>query len=282
MTPERKSGEWSVWGFFGLALALSWITWLPLVLWPERSQGLDALLHVGAFGPWLAAILLTWRRKGRAGLGRWLRRTFNVRIGLLVYLAGALLIPLGVGLLHLGLVLALGGRVDWSQVSPWYYYPAYLLPTALLGGGQEEPGWRGYALPKLLERVSPLVASCITAPFWAAWHLPLALSTAWDGAEEIVLMFLYTIPLSIILTWLTGTARGSAIPAILAHAGTNVYGRFVPLPPVTVGGLTLGFTALKTIVYAVIAVALLVATKGQLVCARDLQSGAYGGQAQSC
>jgi hypothetical protein len=85
-------------------------------------------------------------------------------------------------------------------------------------------------------------------------------------------MFVYTIPLSIILTWLTGKARGSVIPALLAHAGTNVYGNFLPLPPVTVGGVTLGFTALKTIVYAAIAVALLVATKGRLGYATDRSS----------
>ena len=42
--------------------------------------------------------------------------------------------------------------------------PAYLqtlLLTALIFGGQEEPGWRGFALPRLEERHVPLVATLI-------------------------------------------------------------------------------------------------------------------------
>ncbi|WP_420028571.1 CPBP family intramembrane glutamic endopeptidase [Halorussus lipolyticus] len=44
---------------------------------------------------------------------------------------------------------------------------------ALIGGGNEEPGWRGFALPKLQERYAPVPATLILGVVWAFCHLPL-------------------------------------------------------------------------------------------------------------
>jgi len=39
----------------------------------------------------------------------------------------------------------------------------------------EEPGWRGYALPRLFSAMSPLPAAAVLGLIVAAWHLPLVL-----------------------------------------------------------------------------------------------------------
>lgn len=52
---------------------------------------------------------------------------------------------------------------------------AWLLASHLFdeGGTLEELGWRGFALPVLLERFgSPLRASVVLGTIWMAWHLP--------------------------------------------------------------------------------------------------------------
>ena len=46
----------------------------------------------------------------------------------------------------------------------------------LTGGINEEPGWRGFALPRLQARYPVIVSVLIVWIFWAAWHLPLDLA----------------------------------------------------------------------------------------------------------
>ena len=58
-----------------------------------------------------------------------------------------------------------------------------LVILSLLGGGQEEPGWRGFALQRMLERWGPVEASVRLGVIWAVWHLPLfVLVSDYDNA----------------------------------------------------------------------------------------------------
>jgi hypothetical protein len=43
----------------------------------------------------------------------------------------------------------------------------------------EEPGWRGFALPRLPERHDPFAGSLLLGLLWGAWHLPLYLVPDW-------------------------------------------------------------------------------------------------------
>ena len=46
----------------------------------------------------------------------------------------------------------------------------FYLYSIIFGGLSEEPGWRGFALPRLQAKFSPLVSSLILGVFWAVWH----------------------------------------------------------------------------------------------------------------
>jgi membrane protease YdiL (CAAX protease family) len=253
-----------VWVFFALTCAISWAIWLPLLLWPDRQDQLQFLIFCGAFGPWLAAAILTWQAEGRSGVWRWLRHIFNPGIHVVWYLVSIVVLPIGAGLLHYGLYLLLGGEADLSSAPSWFAFLPSLLATALLGGGNEEPGWRGYALPRLLERFHPLVASCIIAPFWTLWHLPLQLSGGWGKGESMLLMLVYVLPLSIIMTWLTLQSKGSVLPAMLFHGGGNVYSTWFPTETLWIGSTEIEFNAIKAVVYTLIALTVIVATRGRL------------------
>ena len=56
----------------------------------------------------------------------------------------------------------------------WATLPVHFVYTLLLCGPLgEEPGWRGFALPRLQARHGPLAASFWLGLLWAGWHLPL-------------------------------------------------------------------------------------------------------------
>jgi CAAX protease family protein len=88
--------------------------------------------------------------------------------------------------------------------------PAYaqtFLLTALIFGGQEEPGWRGFALPRLEQQHSPLVATLILGFGWGVWHIPLYGPAGF--VVPLVLAYFYS--------WLYNRTQ-SVLLCILLHA----------------------------------------------------------------
>ena len=92
---------------------------------------------------------------------------------------------------------------------PWLAAPAPLLPLLLLlltvtDGYGEEPAWRGFALPRLLERHGPMVASLLVGVLWALWHLPLLWSAPGEPREQQLPWWLLVFDVaakSVVFTW---------------------------------------------------------------------------------
>jgi len=260
--------------FFVLAYVIIWVVLLPILLFPQRAEQLDFLLMIAAYAPFLAAIITTLIYEGRAGFWTWLKSVFKWRIPFVWYLIGGVLINFLFVALHIGLYILLGGRIVLANGdTPWYGYLA-IFPVAVFlsfpfgSGLGEEAGWRGFALPKLLERYSPVTASVILGLLWGFWHTPALLMSSWEGNTQGLLLFVYVIPLTIIMTWVYLKSRRSTIPLMLMHTGGNIYGSMLTssliLETVLVDSPGLDFTILKTIYYTVVAVVLLIVTKGQL------------------
>ena len=143
--------------FFVLAYAISWPFWL---LASQLGGSLRTLVIViGGFGPAIAAAVTLWRSGG--SLSEWARGIVRWRVPVRYYLY-ALGLPVLI-MVGMNLVLAvLGQQPAWSSLPD--RVPGYLqtfLLTAVIFGGQEEPGWRGFALPRLQSRHSPLIATLI-------------------------------------------------------------------------------------------------------------------------
>ena len=257
--------------FFVLAYAISWVAWLGPIL--ELAEPFGTLGYlIGGFGPALAALVVTWL--GSDSVQAWARQIIDWRVAPRWYVA-ALGVPLlvvaltSVGLTFVDISVDLGllpGRVSLVLVS--------FVSIALIGGGNEEPGWRGLALPKLQERYAPVSATLILGVVWALWHLPLLAAgpTEFHGLASFVelapttgVRILNIVGVAFVLTWIYNET-GSVLLAIIAHTGFNTANStLVPLPLETISaGDSTTILVVTTVVLWVVVAVLLVGTRGRL------------------
>ena len=144
------------------------------------------------------------------------------------------LIPLAVGCL---VSIASSRELEWpifaaGGLTPWLHYLARIsLFIFLFGGANEEAGWRGFALPELQTRHSPLVASLILGVIWGLWHTPLHFGPAYGGSGWLGLAMqtmLGTVPASILLTWLFNRTKSSLLAVWVAHGSMNLGPKIFP------------------------------------------------------
>jgi uncharacterized protein len=235
--------------FVALAYTLSWLTWLAALL----GFGGAAAIVVGGLGPLVAALVVT--RYTGDSVRAWVRPIARWRVPVRYYFYALGLPPLLYGLVDVVLAL-LGYDVDPSLLAE--RAPAYLATlvfVAVLGGGLEEPGWRGFALPRLEHRYTPVVATLILGLAWGVWHVPLYGPLGF--VVPLVLAFFYT--------WLYNRT-GSVLLCILLHASfTPAQDHLVLLPDGVVDAGQLGaidFVILGT--YVAAALLLIGLTRGRL------------------
>jgi len=243
--------------FYVLALGLTWAVWVP------RAAGASMGI-VGELSTWAvaaAAILAAAVTGGKPALVDLGARLVRWRVGWRWYLI-VLLGPPAFSLTTAAIYVALGGT--WSEAAPGFLtgnlalLPVLVLVAALTDGLGEELGWRGFALPRLLSRHAPWVASLVLGLLWATWHLPLLFTPgrALYG-QPFWLLLLDLLAKAVIFTWLFLRTRGSVLVAVLFHATANVFG---VTPGVAATG-SLPLPVLATSLEWVLAVVLLVSAR---------------------
>jgi uncharacterized protein len=174
------------------------------------------------FGPLIAALTVLAVVQGRPGLADLGRRMIRWRVGVRWYVL-AIVLPLGATLAAIGLNLALGAPVSaLDDLDAWYLLIGLFflrLINPLDGPMGEEPGWRGFALPRLQATRSPLMASLILGLIVAAWHLPLVFLPAEDLAP---IFLLGTVAITFVYTWIFNHTGGSVLMTLVAHSAQGV------------------------------------------------------------
>ena len=252
--------------FFIMAFLFSWIVVIPLLLNPtlpiEPFQILGALA-----GPTLAAVIVTAVLEGRKGLGVFFKRYVQWRAGLFwwIFVLFGLFIAinivaaviLGTSILtelftHAGLVL--------------FTYMITIITGVILGPLWEEPGWRGFALPRLQGQFGPVVGTLILGVLWALWHIPGYLG-GWMSVNIIVLI-LSSVAFSIVMTWVYNNTRGSILLMILLHSSSNaviyVGGKVLPTNLSESMSSFVNGGWIPLITYTILALVILIVTRGRL------------------
>ncbi|RLC75834.1 MAG: CPBP family intramembrane metalloprotease [Chloroflexi bacterium] len=178
--------------------------------------------YLAAYGPLLAAFVVTGLTAGRAGLKELCGRMFEWRARLgwwLVAFAPLLLYAL----LAVVLRFIQGQWSDLAALGQIDFLPnlgvGALFVWILTFGLGEETGWRGFALPRLQQGRSALSATIILWFFGALWHLPLFFYLY--DAIIIVGFLLGLLAGAITFTWLYNSAGGSILLVAVWHGAFN-------------------------------------------------------------
>jgi membrane protease YdiL (CAAX protease family) len=97
----------------------------------------------------------------------------------------------------------------------------------------EEPGWRGFLLPHLQQRFSPLIASLLVWLPWALWHAPLDFHRPYRFTimNYLLIRVVFLIPMTILLTWLYNRSGTNLLSTLIFHAAMNTFPFVLPYYP---------------------------------------------------
>jgi uncharacterized protein len=172
------SRQQPVWLYFVLAYSISWSIWfVGYVSGKSKSfEDFGTFLFLGSFGPLLSALLLTFWQGGMPEVKMFLLRIVQVRVRFWVYLAVFFIFPavMSLGFLVLGFPFKSDPLLNIATLI--LAMPINGLLTAFLSPGPlgEEPGWRGFALPRLIQ-LGEWQSMIVLGLLWAFWHLPVAI-----------------------------------------------------------------------------------------------------------
>jgi len=211
----------SLLAYFIATYVVTWSLFLTVAAFVPASTPLGrALILLGAYSPSFAALALTARHRGSAGVREVLAPIVRWRVGAQWYLFAAGFV---VALKLAGAVIyrvVLGAWPAFGRM-PWFLIPiAVAFSTPFQAG--EEIGWRGYALPRLGQRLGLAGASLVLGVIWGVWHLPQFFIRGTDSYGQSFFVFvLQVVPISVALAWLWARTGGSLLLPMLLHSAVN-------------------------------------------------------------
>lgn len=226
--------------YFLVTFFWSWIIWISTALLckagvigdqPADKVIKTVVLVLGAFGPLVGALVAVRSEKNKGGVGLYLKRFLSFNIGYKAFIF-PLLILCGTTLLAWFLPSLFGyEKISMLLPSAWVFVP-YIVAMMIFGGGQEEFGWRAYALPKLEESLGYWKSNILLGTIWAVWHLPL-----WfiPGSSQQFMHFvgflMLTVGYSLLFSWFRKLAGGKPFSGLYVHGLANA---FIPLFPILI------------------------------------------------
>jgi membrane protease YdiL (CAAX protease family) len=236
---------------------------------PAQLAAVGLGIELTAFAPSLAAILVAWLLPGGGGARALFRQLRRWRVNPIWYLI-ALLGPVP---------LLLTGNLIWAALGKpvvWFAQPgnvAFTIGALIAGSLGEEFGWRGFAQPRLQQRVGALWAAIVIGALWSSWHLwPLF---APGGASlflpsDVLQTYVRLIGTAVIYAWIYNSTGGSLLAVMVAHAGHNLVRSFIPDPSNDPSHLQ---PLIDAVLYAVVAIVVVLVTNHRTLMARRSPTG---------
>jgi uncharacterized protein len=217
--------------YFVLSYALFWLA-LVLFITVVTTSGLKMdslptwampLIQIsGSWMPTVAALIVTGKTEGRSGVKRLLLRFAQFRLPSRWYFAA--LLPFGLAFATAGIYKLGGGAASGGVTLSLSFWVGLIAINLFTGATGEESGWRGFALPRLLEKYGPLKAGILVGLAWNFWHLPLWFTSGFSSlnlVEYILFFSVAIISLAVLMTWIFCKTPNSLIPMAITHFSFN-------------------------------------------------------------
>lgn len=219
----------SAWGAFLLAWVISAAVYVGANRLLNRTPLSPAFVGFAAVAVIPVPIVISRAQSSRPAVRAYLSSLIRLR-GVWRWALLALVLFPGLILLSIPVTGLLGSRSGGGRQFPatglaflGMVVAKFLYQCFFFNATGEEVGWRGFALPRLQSRTSPLIASLIVGLVWAVWHLfgyraegqPILTWQFWAVTLALHL------PSSVIIGWLYNRSRGSILVAGIAHAAGN-------------------------------------------------------------
>lgn len=235
--------------FLLIAIGWSWLFWLPEIFW-------DINLYLAPFGPLVAAFFLTYLNEKKQGALRLAKRGLAYKFNLIWYLPVIFLMLIIAGLSTLIAGWLEGNAANYTiMTDPWLIIRNFIYILFLGGPLQEEFGWRGYALPRLLKNYKAVTASIILGIIWSIWHLPLNFinqaGLQYQAAiTYIISSLILMVFVSILFTWIYQNTGGSIFAVLIFHTMLNLSAYVIfPVFAMKIGPLIfMGLIVLTTLI----------------------------------
>ena len=239
--PWRKRVETFILAF--LAAGAIYFICLPYASnLPFQTSPLGWLMRVLLFT--VAALVISTVISEREPLRRMLLPPTGTRTHPAWYLAALLIYPLLL-LVGLGLSAGFGQSVQLSLPEGGtalfvLRIIASFVYIVMFGGPlNEEPGWRGFALPHLQRTYSPLLSTLVLGTSWGIWHFPMHLNGFYPSAgianlpAELATRVLSTLLVAFLYTWFFNKTKGNVLVCMLLHTSFNTASTFISGSPLT-------------------------------------------------
>lgn len=264
--------------YFILAYGVMWFFISPMVIDALELAKIPDVLSFMSFilssllGPTVAAFWVTNVLEGKEGMRNLRSRMFQFRAGLQWY-AVILIVPLVIWISAYSFIY--NGAPFANLAADSSLLLSIFLPNVLIGllipSIGEEPGWRGFALPRLQKQYGPVIGTLILGTLHGIWHLPALLTPMFDPftLEGFTHFVLTAIAASFLYTWVYNGSRGNVWIAIVLHASgnaaTKLTSELIPKDVELTGLLkVLDSGWINFIAFSIVALILLVLTRGTL------------------
>jgi membrane protease YdiL (CAAX protease family) len=251
----NKKHKYSLLIYLLLANGITWLLWIPGLIAELQKEyvmpnfdtyhllfetGFASNQHLylsiafffGVYGPLIGGLVATWMDGGREGLAEWWGRITRWRIGGNWYLT-AILITFLVAAIPVTIFGLIGGFAPSNF--PFVYILGLLFVQLLRSGFGEEPGWRGFLLPRLQALFKGDKYIWVLGLLWSIWHWPIVIIRTMSMLQDatmpqIVITILVSLAGNVmaiigethIYVWLYNKTQ-SVFLSIVFHAFSNIF-----------------------------------------------------------